>query len=1021
MRAKVNKPGSFARQLLDPLRKYRLPGNAPERWFNVFRVIPPFLALFHETEEERKAAARNAIDLSLAAIRKYEPPYPSPGSPWYCWGLYRYIALTYDCCYDEMTKEERRLFQEEMLLICANVDIESLPTHPGNHEIVHAVAAGFCAMALIGDVPAKPRRHRDEEVRRGKAGSQGDFLRYRSGIRVESIGLAKGEKTYEEGKDFRVQWISRPVSGPRGYGISWLKRGKAPPPGTVYHVTYTFTPDLLLWQDMARRCLKRNLDHIWADGVYIGGVLYGTWTLMWAVDLIEAFRRTLGIDFGEHPAVRGALGWFLSEIVPTRPRAYSFPGRPNPPLGVRTNFRNDCHDYSFIVNGGHFPIWALTGFGPDAGGLDDIAFWILSRMNWRTWGGRDWMWVPEKYGPLPSKNPPKMGPCRSRFFRGVNLANYRTGSWEGPEEEWSLFSFFAGAFIGVEHDQTDKGSFTFFALGEDFAIDSSYAMGEAASDRTDAHNYLLIDGKGQPGPWASVGFVRSHFLSDLFDTVHGDLTHTFKSQKQWWSDPHWRTTTKWPVRKAERFCVFVKCSGRAPYVLVRDTVDKDGQPHTFDWLFHTQIKNKVAIEKDLVKITGRYRGAILNIHLLAGAPVTWKQERWRTNGAGIHPRLSGSVNAPNPHFLAILVPEEKDEATPLAVTRHEEEGFCGATVTGKGFRDVILCRRDASGPVKYGDLRTDAELAVVRFKTPGVIAGWTVQSGTVLECKGDLIWSLGPEKAPGSACFDGKTLAVSAPEAKGFRAFAPGVAGFQYEDRMIPVPTPEPRMQLVWEGKRPLRDVVPPGEPVLNETFSKTVAPGWTSFPFRTTHRSRVIDGELCIPGLTNEWVSYTKRIFGRIRADIYQWPRTHFWDARLKGEFIVHEWKGEGVFTIAGRVSDRKCQRGILVPDQDYVQVEMDPKARKITLASRVKGERKELGVKRLGKLARKKKHTFELTLEGNSVLFVLNGSKKFRWKEKSRRGAGEASSLPAEGYFQWGIPEGLHVHLDNIRIEIP
>jgi hypothetical protein len=292
------------------------------------------------------------------------------------------------------------------------------------------------------------------------------------------------------------------------------------------------------------------------------------------------------------------------------------------------------------------------------------------------------------------------------------------------------------------------------------------------------------------------------------------------------------------------------------------------------------------------------------------------------------------------------------------------------------------------------------------------LTAWCVQDAATLKHRGRVLWD--SKGVAGTASWATDALAVHGPDLREFAAFAPGVKEFRAGDVTL-TGTIDGEV-LRWRGRRPLRDAFPAGVPVMSEDFSSGVAPYWFVLPLAGVGGSRIVEGEFCCPGLRREWISYTHRNFNRNawqvsgppRADIFQWPRCRFGDVVVRGEFTIVECASGATFTIAARVADRTYPEESV--DQDRVQVEVDPARRRLVLAKRVDGKVTILATCE-AIVEKGKKHAYELAVQGSEVRFVLDGERRIQARD---------AQLPREGYVQWEVGPGAHIHLDNIRLLI-
>ncbi len=974
LRRKVNAQGTLSNFLWAHARD-AAPTSAgvPDFWA-ALHAFAPAAALLSESEEDRRRWARVAADSALAIVRTFDPPYPDQ-EEWWGRYLYRYLALAYDAAYGAMTAEEREELREEMQRICALISGTERSTN--NHSLVFGIDGGLLATALDGEVAPDPRTYSDEPVKRGETFPGGDWVKFRSSIVVARIGTKPGAADFAPGKDYVVKWFRDPGAPQQsGFGIEWAKGGRAPAVGDTYYVTYTFTPDVAGWKDSAFATVERNLDGVWGDGASLAGVMYGGWTLNWLLDAFEAMRRDTGVDFANHPSVRDFPRWLATELIAT-----------DKPF-LRCNNRNDSKydQMDERVRFGPCLAWASTHFRGDPGRRDVAAAWLQARstawIEWSDW--REAVWVRDDLqGPPPFKPVGRLDLPLSAFFRGHDLSNFRTGDWDGPPDDWALFAIVGGPFAGPEHDQTDKGSFTFYACGEDWAIDSGYAQGDVKSDATAAHNYVLIDGKGQPGPWGTTASVRGHFLGAAFDATHVDLRRSWLNA-QGWGAPKDEKPQMWPVQAADRYGVLLKRAGRAPVAVVADAIDKDGKPHAFEWLLHTQAGNTIAIDGAAATIAGANGKGSCALRLASSAPLTLRTDTAAGTDFPVHPRLVATANAPALHVLALLVPEKRGETSPLDARTETGPGWVGATVKGGGAADIVVST-GTGAIVKALGVETDAAFAVIRVGVDGVPTAWLVFDATSLKASGRTLFAVDRAKgARGSASWDGSSLSVEPGELRQFRAFAPGAKGFARGD--VTLPGVAAGDVLSWSGKRPLRDAYPDGVPALAEDFDGGLAPYFIQFPLAKPRFVRVVDGELCLPGLKHDWVSWTRRTYTPFRADVISWPRTIYEDCVLRGEVTFVDWRPGATWKVEAHVADRTYPEDWQPPDQNFLEVELDPATGTATLSQRLDGKRSPLATAKVGAIAKGRKTPFELSIEGTTVRFSWAGAAKLAVHREGR-----------------------------------
>ena len=190
------------------------------------------------------------------------------------------------------------------------------------------------------------------------------------------------------------------------------------------------------------------------------------------------------------------------------------------------------------------------------------------------------------FKPCPVAEDPGKYLPESQFFRGRGMVVSREFGY-GPDAYHLAVE--AGPHA-CGHDQSDKGTFTLRALGQDFVIDSGYGNdGEKfKSGSSFAHNIVLIDGAGQPMNWHnnSNGEITGYSHSAQFDWIRTDAKAAWNfTFARWAEEP-----TGMEVEHADRHYVFVRDQndGVPPYLVTYDDFrKKDGKEHDFTYQLHT--------------------------------------------------------------------------------------------------------------------------------------------------------------------------------------------------------------------------------------------------------------------------------------------------------------------------------------------------------------------------------------------------------------------------------------------------
>ncbi len=321
----------------------------------------------------------------------------------------------------------------------------------------------------------------------------------------------------------------------------------------------------------------------------------------------------------------------------------------------------------------------------------------------------------------------------TKFFQERGYVISRTG-W-GKED--FHFSFKSEPRPFKIHDQSDENSFTFYALGEKFITDSGAANSRIPNSpsQTVAHNYILIDGKGQAlsGQGDTTGGnITAFHSSDSMDFIQGDSRASFCRD-----DFN-------PVELAERHVLFVKTP--PPYLIIFDTIQKDDHAHDYELLFHTHRGNRIIPDKEKQK--GVIKSAKDTELLLFFLNPTLDGMDAKTYAFGssrekyLHPYLSVQSKAVNPHFISILVPRKGNRPAPVISFDKRDGKYYYAIITWEGGSKTdhlcIIADRPQE-PWSNEVMTTDAEFTFLRISGDSSPPQFAFINGTKLQMQNSLL------------------------------------------------------------------------------------------------------------------------------------------------------------------------------------------------------------------------------------------------------------------------------------------
>lgn len=518
-----------------------------------------------------------------------------------------------------------------------------------------------------------------------------------------------------------------------------------------------------------------------SDGAYTEGVLYGAWSMRFLAPYFEARRRFDGTDLGAASNFTRMVEWMAYGIKPN--------------AQARVENLNDTLASAYPL-GVHSTLLEWAMYRQQSG----IAAWIWGKeMPHHSFDSRTDVVATILWNSgLAAQNPGATLP-KERVFPHRGLYYYRTG-WPDAgqaESDDTVFSLYSGKFWGG-HAQEDQGQFSLFAHGIDFVVDTgTSAMGKESR----GHNVILIDTMTQPGEGdqhkagssiGTDGALVGWLLSPFADFVHARNkaaydTHSEFNNANW---PHpgdtWCNDVEFPVERADRFVLSVKRSASVPeYFAIFDDMRKDGTPHHYRWLLHSQRDNCFGITGDRVTISKSnsnctsYCPACGELDVVFVSPVAPQlaldQDIYvlpEGNDDGDTRRLRADTTAIEPEYFVLLLPRAA-EAEPAAVTRPATSGGHAARIVWPG-TNVVDRVLFAQG----GDMAAAEEVllhgrAAVLRKTGGLYTRYSLSEGSLLQA-GPLAVATVWESGTASVANDGVRITISDPAAS-YTLYGPGV------------------------------------------------------------------------------------------------------------------------------------------------------------------------------------------------------------------------------------------------------
>jgi hypothetical protein len=333
---------------------------------------------------------------------------------------------------------------------------------------------------------------------------------------------------------------------------------------------------------------------------------------------------------------------------------------------------------------------------------------------------------------------------QSKFFSHIGLAVFNTCLADARENVSLGFrsgKYFAG------HQHADQNSFVINAYGDKLAVDGGYydwygsPHFKAYSIQTQAHNTVLVNGKGQAvHKNGADGAVKNYFDSWSFGYVEGDASNPLVYGGE--------------LSEFNRKVIFIK----PEFVIICDKLSSHSEPAIFTWMLHAHGSNPVDMDSASKTFEVTRPGARLYGKAFCTEDVKVSVE----NSYDVQPlmpfssqpvrsdnidqektlRLSNVSPVGSTVFLAglqILKPEELKSGN-ADFANISNDGCDGVEIKSKSGASMILFRKRLGvNMIIPGKLETDADIAAVKFDMSGKMVDAMFAQGTFLRLNGNIV------------------------------------------------------------------------------------------------------------------------------------------------------------------------------------------------------------------------------------------------------------------------------------------
>jgi hypothetical protein len=307
---------------------------------------------------------------------------------------------------------------------------------------------------------------------------------------------------------------------------------------------------------------------------------------------------------------------------------------------------------------------------------------------------------------------------------------------------WAAVLGESGLMRSAVHNHADATSFQLYAFGEPLALDTGYFeppnmdsyTGRQMTVGPEAHNLILVDGKGAPSPGLyGAGDVEAT-IRGSFDADGLDYAEVHATYRQ-------VAFTRGVLFASER------------YLVIADALEA-GAAHAYTWRLHgfgggSSIRQNyevgtLALGSDGAVWTRSLAKLKLVLDATTGRPAftsgTFPHE-FTSGWEGYHGYADGVIKtragAGDAGFLAVVFPQRAALAFPKVAIQEALDGVACISVSGGGFRDLMAARVADGKRVTlkvegFGAVRTDADFFWLALDAAGEVERAFIRGGTEL-------------------------------------------------------------------------------------------------------------------------------------------------------------------------------------------------------------------------------------------------------------------------------------------------
>ena len=285
--------------------------------------------------------------------------------------------------------------------------------------------------------------------------------------------------------------------------------------GIAAYALYDEVPDAPMWAALSRAIYDRVLATYSTDGYYYEGFEYWVFSTPWIIHYLDAQKHATGEDLFDHPGLKQMYLYAAHILTPGGQTMFDFGDVFEGPITrAKTGEEYERSHPGGRLHSNYNILFDLASRYQSTE-TQGVAKWMesMGHVNQEDWWSIAWLDAKLPATPITKLSPYHYFPdhgvvfWRTDWTANATAVAFKCGPPEGHHTA-EMLKKFPDWRLSSGHAHPDANSFIIWANGQYLSGDSGYA----GVPKTEHHNTLLVDGRGQGNegkghdPWDGVGY-----------------------------------------------------------------------------------------------------------------------------------------------------------------------------------------------------------------------------------------------------------------------------------------------------------------------------------------------------------------------------------------------------------------------------------------------------------------------------------------------------------------------------------